>query len=86
MGNHEYDETIYLLHPSVPAGEQGLHPSEGMELQLQPLVLVLKLVVLQSFVQVVSCARIVWPLENLHSFHSYGMPLTVSSRGHIDLF
>ena len=37
MGNHEYDETIYLLHPSVPGGEKGLHPSEGMELQLQPL-------------------------------------------------
>lgn len=38
MGNHEDDDSIDLLHPSVsPPGERGFHPSEGMEVQLQPL-------------------------------------------------
>lgn len=38
MENHEDDDSIDLLHQSVsPTGERGLRPSEGMEVQLQPL-------------------------------------------------
>lgn len=38
MENHEDDDSIDLLHQSVsPPGERGLCPSEGMEVQLQPL-------------------------------------------------
>lgn len=38
MENHEDDDSIDLLHQSVsPPGERGLRPSEGMEVQLQPL-------------------------------------------------
>lgn len=38
MENHEDDDSIDLLHQSVsPPGERGLLPSEGMEVQLQPL-------------------------------------------------
>ena len=35
MGNHEDDDSIDLLHPSVRPGERGIHRFEGMEVQLQ---------------------------------------------------